>query len=275
MNQLVRYCDKCNSPLIPGIPYCQRCGAPVLDAPPTPEAEGTYYPPPEQATSKTNWGLIALLGGGGLLVLLCLTAAVILFFLNRDKLLPARVTPSATARPTRTSTPPPPPTTLPPTDTFTATLPPSPTFTLSPTFTQQAVCTPPPCKPGEIFTCPSGNCPGGCGTTCATPTGLPPKPSDTPDPNAPYAACPGARLSRLKVGMTAKVSPGLPNRVRSAAGTSNAVIGQFPEDEVITILDGPGCADGWVWWKARSVKTGLTGWTAEGDQNEYWLVPVK
>lgn len=32
------------------------------------------------------------------------------------------------------------------------------------------MCTPPPCQTGEAFFCPSGDCPGGCGTTCATHT---------------------------------------------------------------------------------------------------------
>ena len=31
------------------------------------------------------------------------------------------------------------------------------------------MCTPPACRSGEVFYC-SGNCPGGCGTTCVTPT---------------------------------------------------------------------------------------------------------
>ena len=33
----------------------------------------------------------------------------------------------------------------------------------------QPVCTPPPCKQGEVYHCPD-DCPGGCGTQCATPT---------------------------------------------------------------------------------------------------------
>jgi hypothetical protein len=43
------------------------------------------------------------------------------------------------------------------------------------TGTPMAVCTPPPCALGtsEAYTCTSGTCPGGCGTTCATYT---PKP---------------------------------------------------------------------------------------------------
>jgi hypothetical protein len=32
------------------------------------------------------------------------------------------------------------------------------------------MCTPPACTPGEVYACPTGDCPGGCGTVCAAPT---------------------------------------------------------------------------------------------------------
>ena len=57
-----------------------------------------------------------------------------------------------------------------PTDTATATPTWMPTHT--PTPTTFPVCTPPPCKPGEVYHCPDV-CPGGCGVQCATPTPLP------------------------------------------------------------------------------------------------------
>jgi DNA/RNA endonuclease YhcR with UshA esterase domain len=61
-----------------------------------------------------------------------------------------------------------------------------PTATLTPTPTFQVVCTPPPCKEGEVYYCP-GECPGGCGTQCATPTPVAtptasPVPTDTATP---------------------------------------------------------------------------------------------
>ena len=42
--------------------------------------------------------------------------------------------------------------------------------TATPSPTPFVQCTPPPCQVGETYNCPSGNCPGGCGTTCATVT---------------------------------------------------------------------------------------------------------
>jgi len=41
--------------------------------------------------------------------------------------------------------------------------------TPTPTRAPQPVCTPPACQPGEVLHCP-GECPGGCGYECATPT---------------------------------------------------------------------------------------------------------
>ncbi len=51
--------------------------------------------------------------------------------------------------------------------------------------TPMPVCTPPPCGPDEVYYCPSGDCPGGCGTICVTPTGDLGSPTDTP----PMPAC--------------------------------------------------------------------------------------
>lgn len=38
------------------------------------------------------------------------------------------------------------------------------------------MCTPPACAPGEVYACPSGDCPGGCGTVCDAPTAAPGRP---------------------------------------------------------------------------------------------------
>ncbi len=48
--------------------------------------------------------------------------------------------------------------------------PPSPT--LPDTETPTLMCTPPACAPGEGYACPSGDCPGGCGTVCLAPTAV-------------------------------------------------------------------------------------------------------
>ncbi len=93
-----------------------------------------------------------------------------------------------------------------------------------------------------------------------------------------WEACLNARLSRLHVGDHAKVTedPPLPNRVRDKPDTKGTtIVGQIQPSEEIEILEGPACANGWVWWKVRSVETGLVGWTVEGARNDYWLVPLE
>jgi hypothetical protein len=94
---------------------------------------------------------------------------------------------------------------------------------------------------------------------------------------APAAAlvCPGAPATRLAVNSYATVSTETitANRVRSAAGTSAAMVGLLPPGQVVQIVDGPTCQDGYVWWKVKAQTGELTGWTAEGQGKEYWLVP--
>jgi Tol biopolymer transport system component len=91
-----------------------------------------------------------------------------------------------------------------------------------------------------------------------------------------WPACPGAQPSRIARGMRVYVAydPPLRNRVRAAAGTNATTIGYMDPGGEAVILDGPGCADGWVWWQVR-LDNGLSGWTAEGDGDVYWLVPLR
>lgn len=98
----------------------------------------------------------------------------------------------------------------------------------------------------------------------------------TPD-SSPWQACMDAvYLSRLQVGEKARVSedPPLANRVRSQPSLNGKVLGYIEPGEEVAVLEGPGCSSGWVWWRVRADETGLEGWTAEGDDEGYWLVPV-
>jgi hypothetical protein len=69
-------------------------------------------------------------------------------------------------------------------------------------------------------------------------------------------------------------NPPLANRVRSDASLDATVLGFIQPGEDALILDGPRCANAWVWWKVRANASGLEGWTAEGDEENYWLVPL-
>lgn len=109
-------------------------------------------------------------------------------------------------------------------------------------------------------------------------------PTDTPTTtptltltsSALRAVCTNAHASRLDVGMYAFVSfdPPLANRVRAEPGTQGRAVGRMEPGIVMLITGGPQCANNWVWWQIRT-NDGLVGWTAEGDQSTYWLVPCR
>jgi hypothetical protein len=101
-----------------------------------------------------------------------------------------------------------------------------------------------------------------------------------PGPHFAYSTtswkpCPNTYASRLKPGIQARVIEGQSaNRLRNQPTRSgNNQIGRIPAGEAFDILDGPRCADGWVWWYVKTWD-GQRGWTAEGDQSERWLEPT-
>lgn len=83
---------------------------------------------------------------------------------------------------------------------------------------------------------------------------------------------------RLVIGQSGQVTPGLSNVVRTAPGTTasganSQVIGSIPAGGTFSVLNGPACGpDGRYWWYVNY--NGLIGWTAEGEGQTYWLVPV-
>lgn len=90
----------------------------------------------------------------------------------------------------------------------------------------------------------------------------------TNDPLASFV-CPGTLSPRLRSGDVARVTPGSPNNVRAIPGLTTSPIGQIPGGGVFIVLEGPECADGYVWYQVNY--GGLIGWTAEADSSEYWL----
>ena len=108
-------------------------------------------------------------------------------------------------------------------------------------------------------------------TPTRTPTITPyPTEAQLPDCQAGYA-------TRLKVGARAIVEsePALPNRIREEAGLDGKVLGFIQQYETVMVLAGPVCRDNWVWWKVRSEQSYIIGWTAEGDEETYWLKPLE
>jgi len=82
--------------------------------------------------------------------------------------------------------------------------------------------------------------------------------------------------SRLHVGDRAVVTiGGGPNAIRYGSDLHNdTIMGYAQEGERMLIVDGPWCSYGWLVWMVQT-DSGLTGFTPEGDGNEYWLLPAK
>ncbi len=100
----------------------------------------------------------------------------------------------------------------------------------------------------------------------ATVAVVPGAPGNQDDP-----ACQGVPPARLTVGGQGRVTPGVPNKLRSAPSTSAEQIGAIPGGEVFNVVGGPQCADGYLWWQVTY--NGQTGWTASGTGAEYWVEP--
>lgn len=85
-------------------------------------------------------------------------------------------------------------------------------------------------------------------------------------------ACAMAPTPRLVVGWSGHVIPNTaPNNMRTEPATGE-VIGQLQPGASFLILAGPVCANGLYWWQVDNYN-GLVGWTAEGDNGQYWLEP--
>jgi serine/threonine protein kinase len=86
-------------------------------------------------------------------------------------------------------------------------------------------------------------------------------------------SCSSLMPTRLSKGSRAQVSKnGVANKIRDGAGINYAKIGSIPAGGLVDLLDGPICADGYLWWKIMA-SNGKTGWTAEGDNISYYLNP--
>ncbi|MGB7338733.1 MAG: hypothetical protein WBC91_07570 [Phototrophicaceae bacterium] len=69
------------------------------------------------------------------------------------------------------------------------------------------------------------------------------------------------------------VQAGVPNNVRNGASISADYIVSLYAGALVSVMDGPVCADGLRWWQIAG-EGGFSGWTAEGaaDGSEAWLL---
>jgi hypothetical protein len=118
----------------------------------------------------------------------------------------------------------------------------------------------------------------------ATPTRAPtntpfvPTPTPTYDPyKAPiYYPLDNCVASRLHIGDLAMVSlNGQASAIRYGTDLHNDTILTYAQPgAILEIVDGPYCNSGWLVWYVRTAD-GTTGYTPEGNGNEYWLFPTK
>ena len=88
----------------------------------------------------------------------------------------------------------------------------------------------------------------------------------------PTFSCNGM-TSRLHVGLTAQVTPGLPNNLRALPGESGAYLGEIPPGFPFEIVGGPECNSNILWWQVNY--QGTIGWTGEaGSADDYWLEAI-
>ena len=86
--------------------------------------------------------------------------------------------------------------------------------------------------------------------------------------------CGNGTLSWLTPNMIARVTPGLPNRLRlTPSSIWGLVIANIPAGGTVRVLDSYSCdSQGRLWWRVNY--NGYIGWTAEGDGGVYWLEPA-
>lgn len=87
--------------------------------------------------------------------------------------------------------------------------------------------------------------------------------------------CPGAPSTRMEIGMKARVT----FRNNSALALRNqpslsksSFIKDLSEGTKFTVIGGPECYFSFTWWKIET-KAGAVGWSAEGNEKEYYMQP--
>lgn len=87
------------------------------------------------------------------------------------------------------------------------------------------------------------------------------------------SGCPPTTPLQLVIGQQARVLSGKgANRIRDMPSTSGAVLYQIEGGTIFDVIGPPECRDGYRWWHISF--QGQAGWTAEGDDTEYFLEPV-
>lgn len=92
-----------------------------------------------------------------------------------------------------------------------------------------------------------------------------------------WVPCDNAPPSQLQLGDKAVLDEGIEFeiRIRSEPGLSGTITSTVSTNDILEISGGPACYDHLVWWEVRSLGTGASGWTAEGNSFGPWILKVE
>jgi hypothetical protein len=100
-------------------------------------------------------------------------------------------------------------------------------------------------------------------------------PFSFPPTASPRVLCPNTPPTRLILGERARVSDDDPTdlNVRASPNTNanNRPIGKLRMGEVVVVVSGPACANGYTWYEISGAT--LSGWIAEGEDALYYVEP--
>jgi len=95
----------------------------------------------------------------------------------------------------------------------------------------------------------------------------------TPSPTLPvFVITPATGCAaplNLVIGMEVVVRGGI--NIRYEPSMSGVLIGYFSEPDIVNIIDGPRCTNGYNWWRISG--HGQPGWIIEGRPGRYWIEP--
>jgi hypothetical protein len=86
-----------------------------------------------------------------------------------------------------------------------------------------------------------------------------------------YAQTPSpcVAASDLESGKWARLINTIPTHLRENVGLSAPIIARIPPGDIMEVLDGDRCADGYTWWRVQYDEQ--IGFIAEGDGDDIWL----
>lgn len=84
----------------------------------------------------------------------------------------------------------------------------------------------------------------------------------TPTATSPAPGCNSALV--IPIGSDVTIYPGV--NIRAAPSVSSAIVGNFPENRIFKVVNGPICGDDYVWWQIDGNEIS-NGWVAERNIN--------